>query len=335
MSNVAGPDLKLLRVFLTIAECGGFSAAQARLNVSQSTISTYMNALEERLGVRLCDRGRAGFRLTEKGKEVIAAAQQLMAATSAFTERIDILRGDLSGTLTLGIIDNIITNDQLPIHRTIADFSRRARNVHLVVRVADPYGLEEGVLNGAIDLALGPFTRSLDGLEYDHIFDERQSLYVGRHHPLFDSPTSILKRDALENLAFVARTYLNGADVRRVGIAQPAAFVSNVEAQAMMILSGSFIGYLPRHYAAQWEQDNRLRAIGTDRFDYHSHFSVLSRRSASPMPAVAAFLQDLRAIRLENRSRPFSSQIVSGAITRSSGSAINSPNRHTKAAAMR
>ena len=57
-------DLKLLRVFETIVKCGGFSAAQAALNVGQSTISEQMTQLEARLGVKLCQRGRSGFRLT-------------------------------------------------------------------------------------------------------------------------------------------------------------------------------------------------------------------------------------------------------------------------------
>ena len=56
-------DLKLLRVFATIVKCGGFSAAQAALNAGQSTISEQMSHLETRLGVKLCQRGRSGFRL--------------------------------------------------------------------------------------------------------------------------------------------------------------------------------------------------------------------------------------------------------------------------------
>ncbi len=61
MPNVANVDLRLLRVFATIVECQGFSAAQAELNISQSTISNHMLALEERLKCKLCQRGRGGL----------------------------------------------------------------------------------------------------------------------------------------------------------------------------------------------------------------------------------------------------------------------------------
>ncbi len=68
LANLSEGDLRLLRVFAKVVEAGGFSAAQIELNVSQSTISTHMTALEQRLGVRLCERGRAGFQPHRKGQ---------------------------------------------------------------------------------------------------------------------------------------------------------------------------------------------------------------------------------------------------------------------------
>ena len=71
--QVQDTDLKLLRIFETIVRCGGFAAAQPILNIGASSISEYMSQLETRLGLRLCERGRAGFRLTEEGAELHAA----------------------------------------------------------------------------------------------------------------------------------------------------------------------------------------------------------------------------------------------------------------------
>ncbi len=46
-----GSDIRLLRLFMTIVEAGGFAAAQGELNLSLSTISAHVTALETRLGV--------------------------------------------------------------------------------------------------------------------------------------------------------------------------------------------------------------------------------------------------------------------------------------------
>ena len=64
LNQLSDLDLRLIRVFLSVLDAGGISAAQTALNVSQSTISTQLATLETRLGFRLCERGRAGFRLT-------------------------------------------------------------------------------------------------------------------------------------------------------------------------------------------------------------------------------------------------------------------------------
>ena len=84
LTNLSESDIRLLKVFSKLVEAGGFSAAQIELNVSQSTISTHMTALEQRLGLRLCQRGRAGFRLTEKGQLIYQASQRLFASLEEF-----------------------------------------------------------------------------------------------------------------------------------------------------------------------------------------------------------------------------------------------------------
>ena len=46
MKRVADADLRLLRIFATVVECKGFAVAQTELNLSASSISGYISALE-------------------------------------------------------------------------------------------------------------------------------------------------------------------------------------------------------------------------------------------------------------------------------------------------
>ena len=84
LGTLSEGDIRLLKVFAKVVEAGGFSAAQIALNVSQSTISTHMTTLEHRLGVRLCQRGRSGFKLTDKGQLIYQASQRLFASLEEF-----------------------------------------------------------------------------------------------------------------------------------------------------------------------------------------------------------------------------------------------------------
>ncbi|MGH8844684.1 MAG: helix-turn-helix domain-containing protein, partial [Advenella sp.] len=61
LAQVTDFDLRLLRVFRTVAKMGSFTAAESALGITRSAISLHMSDLEKRLGMRLCQRGRAGF----------------------------------------------------------------------------------------------------------------------------------------------------------------------------------------------------------------------------------------------------------------------------------
>ena len=61
LAQVSDFDIRLLRIFRSVVECGGFSAAETVLGIGRSAISQQMSDLEQRLGLRLCQRGRAGF----------------------------------------------------------------------------------------------------------------------------------------------------------------------------------------------------------------------------------------------------------------------------------
>ncbi len=105
MKRVSDADLRLLRIFSTVAESRGFAAAQAALNLSAPSISGYITALEQRLGVRLCSRGRAGFALTDKGAVIYREAQRLFGAMDEFVSHAGAVKGRTTGTLRIGLVD--------------------------------------------------------------------------------------------------------------------------------------------------------------------------------------------------------------------------------------
>ena len=119
-------DLHLLAVFTTVAECGGFAAAQVALNVSQSTISRQIGDLEKRLGLRLYQRGRSGFRLTDKGRIVYEACQHLSTALESFRTAVGALRGELVGDLSIAAIDNWATERGYPMADVLRAFRAKA-----------------------------------------------------------------------------------------------------------------------------------------------------------------------------------------------------------------
>ena len=79
--------------------------------------------------MRLCQRGRKGFRLTDNGETVYAAAQRLFAALDHFGETVDGTRGKLIGRLSVAAIDNWVFNDNAQITGALTELTRIAPEV--------------------------------------------------------------------------------------------------------------------------------------------------------------------------------------------------------------
>ncbi|MBV9860578.1 MAG: LysR family transcriptional regulator [Alphaproteobacteria bacterium] len=67
-----------ITAFVRVAETGGFTAAARRLNVSTTTVSEQVQALENELGVRLLHRTTRQVSLTEVGRDYLERCSQIL-----------------------------------------------------------------------------------------------------------------------------------------------------------------------------------------------------------------------------------------------------------------
>jgi len=265
----------LLRVFVTVAEAGGFSRAQLALNVSQSTISTQMADLEARLGMRLCRRGRAGFALTEDGQAVFTAAKELFLDCEGFSNKINTLRGDVTGDLRVAMADALLGNPDFPIDTIIADLRDRMPSVMLHFTVMDPLEIERLILEQKLHAGIHTFPNHAPGLRYVKLFAEEQTLYCSNQHPLFDL-TQMPPLEELEQYDYASRTYYGGT--LRPGNFQPKntrASSSSMEGILSLVLSGKFLGHLPLQPAKPWLEQGKLRPVMPGDQSYSADFECV------------------------------------------------------------
>lgn len=270
------PDLKLLRIFVCVAHHEGFAKAQQDLNLSTSAISTYMGQLESQLGFKLCERGRSGFSLTEKGERLLAETQRLLGELDGFGAYASSLKGDLSGSLKLGVLDSTVTDQTLPLPEAIGVFFERYPAVHLSLLVKSPYELQEGVLNNDLDLAVGFFPTRPPGLVFHPLYREQLWLYCSDRHPLYKERR--IPEMQISELNVVRRSYWSQAELGRHGFKRSVATVESMEAQLILILSGAYVGYLPEHFAQPWVDQARLKVLSPAAFGYQAQFSLATRR---------------------------------------------------------
>jgi LysR family transcriptional regulator, transcriptional activator for bauABCD operon len=292
--QLAPSDIKLLRLFVKVVENGGFAGAQAELNVSASTISTQMSTLESRLGIRLCERGRIGFKLTDKGRRIYTAALRLEEAIDCMRADIGELRGKLVGELHVGIVDTTTTNPDSHLHEAIRLFTARNNSVNITLHVAEPATMEKRLLEGRLHLGVSAFYHHVPGLHYEHLFHEKHMLYCGRRHRLFNLSTEAVTKADVMDADFVARGYMTHRQVTSMAGLKIAATAYDMEATLYLIRSGTFIGYLPCHYAESWIERGELKPLLPDEFTFHSSFEFAVRKGLADLRVLNAFLEDLR-----------------------------------------
>ena len=66
-----------IKIFLSVIECGSFTAAANKLGITQPAVSQNIAELERLLGVQLMERARGEISLTENGRLFEGYARQI------------------------------------------------------------------------------------------------------------------------------------------------------------------------------------------------------------------------------------------------------------------
>ncbi len=292
-AKVSDLDLRLLRIFLAVVDAKGLSEAQAALNIGQPTISTHLATLEARVGFRLCERGRSGFHLTPKGEKFVSAARALLNTVTDFGVSVRNMDKTLVGNLRLGLIDHAPTRLLQQVSTSIAAFRRRSEAVRFSIAVRPPRDLEEQLIQGELDLVFSYFWRDLPSMEYKNLFKERQIACCGHGHPLFAKAGVVSTEEAADH-EWTWRSYpLPNAIVLRPH-ESVTAVADDMEAVAILIMSGRYLGYLPEQFAEPYIREKLLAPLNPKLLTYDVKFEMVYRRPSGKDDVLLAFLQDLK-----------------------------------------
>lgn len=101
------PNLKHLYYLTVLHTEQHFAKAAQKCNVSQSTLSTAIQNLEENLGKQLLEREHKTFMFTDFGEGLVERSKQLLAQSQDWTNYAESSGDWQSGTLKLGVIPTI------------------------------------------------------------------------------------------------------------------------------------------------------------------------------------------------------------------------------------
>ncbi|MGN8275514.1 LysR family transcriptional regulator [Pseudomonas sp. SMN5] len=97
-------DIKQLKFLIALDETRHFGQAAARCHITQPTLSMRLRSLEEELELPLVNRGQRFEGFTAPGERVLAWARTVLAAYDGLQAEAAACRGNLVGTLRLGVV---------------------------------------------------------------------------------------------------------------------------------------------------------------------------------------------------------------------------------------
>ena len=310
LGRVSDVDIRLLRVFRAVVACGGVSAAELELNIGRSTISRHLTDLELRLGVKLCERGPAGFALTAEGERVHEASSRLMAAIGSFQSAVDEVHQRLTGHLSVAFFDKTVTNPEARLPETIMQFDAIAPEVTIELHIEPVNAIESGVLNGRFHLGIIPMHRPSSSLHYEPLYAEQMYLYCGETHALFPRADAKVTRHEIEACKYAGIGFHSpNMMVSRQLSLKRSADVYDEEALAALILSGRYLGFLPDHYAKRFVERGAMRQLRPDLYHYQSNHTAVVRLAPKPSRLVLEFLDCLRRTHRSPASGPTLMQV--------------------------
>jgi len=171
---------KQLALFLTVADQGSFSRAEAVEYISKQAMLRQINSLEQEVGVRLLDRSAAGVTLTPAGVEFYRGAKELLSLGQEVLARC---RGasDQGELLRIGQVEH-----QVLLHPVTDAFVAKYPDIRIQKVIHPTHSGEYRVTHGITDVGETFYSANTAGaaFSYTKLAEIPYRVAMGHGHPL-------------------------------------------------------------------------------------------------------------------------------------------------------
>ncbi|HEY8612677.1 MAG TPA: LysR substrate-binding domain-containing protein [Roseomonas sp.] len=237
-----------LAAFVAVAEAGAFAAGAARLGLAQSTVSTLLRDMEDRLETRLLARTTRRANLTEAGERFLPHARRLLVEMEAALRKV----GPPAGRPLRIAVTPLVASILLP--PALAGLEATPGALRPVLLEASPSEVPDLVRRGDATLGLGSFIASeIADLGRRRLARDNIMLFCPAGHPLAGHSGRALSWRDLAGVPEIAVT--RGSEVGRLVLAAriaagvpeqaPAYEVTRLPTALALVAAGLGVAALP------------------------------------------------------------------------------------------
>ena len=173
--------LQQLEYVVAVAEHRHFLKAAEACDVTQPTLSSMVQKLEEELGVKIFNR-----RIKPVGETIVAQARQTLVQAQRLKSCVDEAQHTPRGTFSIAVLPTIAP---YLIPRFYPEFSRRYPDVELHITEMKTSSIKTAITNGEVDAGILADMEGLDDFLSTTLFFEQYFVYAAHDTPLSHLPS--------------------------------------------------------------------------------------------------------------------------------------------------
>jgi len=290
-------EIRQLKAFVAIAETGTFTAAAARVHVTQAAISMQIRQLENEVGAKLFVRAPRHVILTEAGEHLLHRARQILREHDAAIEEIAELAGAERGRLRIGSASAMVLTDPLP--RVLKEIRKRHPRADMTVTSGTSESLVEQILAGELDLAFVSLPVEARGIQTERLSEDQLVAIASPRHRLAKQRTVSAYTLAGEKLILGER----GGNTRRLidqffaqaGVALTVAMeLSRQAAIKRMVEEDMGVGIVPLQSVVEEVDKGRLVRWWIEGAQINWELGIARLSSGYESPIMHSFIQSAR-----------------------------------------
>ncbi|XES86447.1 LysR family transcriptional regulator [Franconibacter pulveris] len=296
-------NLKGISCFVATVECGSFSAAAGRLNLTGSAVSKSVARLESRLGSRLLDRTTRRMALTDAGQAYYDTCQRILSELSETEAMLAAQRRIPAGRLHIALPQTFGRKEAMPLLNRFASANPELR---LTLAFSDRFLdlFDEGVdlavrIGGPLDY---PQTLSsmLLGMEKRAFFAAPD--YLERHPPVRNVEDLPSHRAIVYQLADGSHKAWRIVQENGQAVDRPAPWrmaVGDGEAQLSAVKAGLGVAQMATWLTREAEAAGELVRLLPERVVEGLPLMLVWPRKKTLTPKMEALLAAMQALRIE------------------------------------
>lgn len=286
--------LNQLKVFLKVTQLGSVTKAADELHLTQPAVSIQLRNFQEQFDIPLTEVvGRQLF-VTDFGREVAAAAEQILEGVNALNFKTHAHKGQLTGRLKI----SIVSTGKYVMPHFLTDFMRENPGVELSMDVTNKAKVLESLENNEVDFSLVSLLPDAMTLEHVKLMQNKLFLVASRELELTKPSYNI---SILEKLPLIFREQGSGTRVvmeqflreHKITVQKKLELTSN-EAVKQAVVAGLGVSIMPLIGIKNELSNGELQIIPVRKFPLKTNWHLVWQQGKKFSSAAAAYLAFIR-----------------------------------------